>query len=197
VKEKNNQLDTDLQTMRNVLENLPKNSVKSDNLPEEYLHKIQQLEDNELKRLNQEKTREKNMLIRDLFNVPKDKLLEQLQMNNLSEKQMDIFVDQTIDCVQLLSDYPILFACLETVAKQFTLTPDQLMFYLKEKKQSNYYFHININIKKYAKSRRSSKIYILNEFIESIGMHPLPTEDATVLQMVFQEICQIINNDGK
>jgi hypothetical protein len=87
-----------------------------------------------------------------------------------------------------------LFTSLETVAKQFILTPEQLLSYLNEKKTSNSAFHMNVAFKQYAQFHERRNKYSLYEFLKSIDMDPLLTEDAAVLELVFEEVCRIINH---
>jgi hypothetical protein len=53
--------------------------------------KIEQLEEQESKRIEKEKCYERQILIRDLFSTPLDRLCEELRLNNLSETQVSIF----------------------------------------------------------------------------------------------------------
>jgi hypothetical protein len=74
IKTTNNQLLTDNQTTRK---------------------KIEQLEEQESKRIEKENCHERQILIRDLFLIPLDRLCEELRHNNLSETQVATQVDQS------------------------------------------------------------------------------------------------------
>ena len=70
IKTTNNQLLTDSQTFRK---------------------KIEKLEEEQSERIEKEKCYERQILIRDLFLIPLDRLCEELRHNNLSETQVAIF----------------------------------------------------------------------------------------------------------
>ncbi len=157
---------------------------------------IHELQQKECERSEKERKRERKMLIRDLFIIPKEMLAEHLEQNNLSE-QMDVFVQPGINCDKLKCLYPDLFASLAAVGKQFALAPEQLLHYLHEKKNSNYDFHMNVELRQYAQLHKRSNQYSLSQFLKSIDMDPLMAEDAGTLQVVFEETCRIINQGGK
>jgi hypothetical protein len=55
---------------------------------------------------------------------------------------------------------------------------------------------MNVASKQYAQSHEGSNKYSLNEFLKSIDMDPILTEDAAVLELVFEEVCGIIGHRG-
>jgi hypothetical protein len=91
LKQQSTELRTDLQKIQTEVGNLRTNSTTNDDVSQDWLRIVQELQKKELDRSEKEKKQQRKMLIRDLFNIPKEILAEQLQQNSLVE-QMDVFV---------------------------------------------------------------------------------------------------------
>ncbi|CAF1192460.1 unnamed protein product [Rotaria sp. Silwood1] len=154
---------------------------------------IEELKKKDLQRLKIEKYHDKRILIHDLFTILEEKLSKQLQQHNIPDEKINIFLEPIMNCNTLSQYHPVLHNILEEISKDFGLTCDQIMFYLKEKK-SNESFHIDMDFEAYARSREDSQTYILNEFLATMKMHLLDAQDVVVLQPVFEKVCRIINN---
>ncbi len=66
-----------------------------------------------------------------------------------------------IDSTKLSSDYPSLYSILQKVSEEFEIHPADMLNYLKEKKYGNNYFHLNVDITRYANEHTN---YDLDQF---------------------------------
>ncbi|CAF1466169.1 unnamed protein product [Adineta ricciae] len=153
---------------------------------------MQALEGQEIRRIDKEKHQEWQILIRDLFSIPRDRLFEELQRNNLSEDQINIFSTLTVGIPHISSNHPTLYMILQKVSREFEIDPVQMLNYLKEKKFTNRIFHLNIDLRKYAVEH---SVYDLKEFLEQLNMHPLDEDEQVLLQPLFRIICQIMKQN--
>ncbi len=68
-------------------------------------------------------------------------------------------------------------------------------YYVFKKRNSQMKNHLDKKIKIFANSRAITKYYHLNYFFESQAMYPLDSNNFSILQPVFSEVCTIINHD--
>ena len=100
---------------------------------------LDQLKQQQLARLEKEKSSERHILIRDMFSIPLTRLSEELKSHNLSETQVGIFSRPTITTTKLESDYPLLYTILRKVSEEFEINSAAMLLYLKEKKMWKQY----------------------------------------------------------
>ncbi|CAF3667407.1 unnamed protein product, partial [Rotaria sordida] len=158
---------------------------------------VTNLRNNELKRQRKEKLQEKQILIRDLFNIPIQRLSQEIEKHNLNKNQINIYYKTTINSNKLSSKHPLLYQILDEVSKEFGVDVDQMLTCFKQKKQSNDTFHLQQVIKAFANGKKWTKNYDLNEFLRIQDMYPLDSEDSLLLQPIFKQMCRIINKDRK
>ncbi|CAF3560888.1 unnamed protein product, partial [Rotaria sp. Silwood2] len=151
-----------------------------------------QLEQQELKRIEKEKYCERQVLIRDLFSIPKDRLCEELIHNNLPDTDVKIYLKREVDSKKLSSEYPLLYYILQKVSKEFEIDPVHMLYYLKEKKDSNKSFHLDADLAKYVYEHTN---YDLKQFLETKKMYPLDEKEYVLLQPVFINSCRTIDLD--
>ncbi|CAF1161594.1 unnamed protein product [Rotaria sp. Silwood1] len=178
-----NKLTTKIQTLSTEMDNIKTTNTKlltdieaMQKKQEEFQKRIEQLEQQELKRIKKEKYRERQVLIRDLFSIPKDWLCEELIHNNLPDTDVKIYSKRETDSKKLLSEYPLLYSILQKVSKEFEIDPVHMLNYLKEKKDPNKSSHVNAELKKYVYEHTN---YDLKQFLETKEMYPLDEEDYT------------------
>ncbi|CAF4981254.1 unnamed protein product, partial [Rotaria sp. Silwood1] len=178
-----NKLTTKIQTLSTQMDNIKTTNTKlltdieaMQKKQEEFQKRIEQLEQQELKRIKKEKYRERQVLIRDLFSIPKDWLCEELIHNNLPDTDVKIYSKRETDSKKLLSEYPLLYSILQKVSKEFEIDPVHMLNYLKEKKDPNKSFHVNADLKKYVYEHTN---YDLKQFLETKEMYPLDEQDYT------------------
>ncbi|CAF0900065.1 unnamed protein product [Rotaria sp. Silwood1] len=178
-----NKLTTKIQTLSTQMDNIKTTNTKlltdieaMQKKQKEFQKRIEQLEQQELKRIKKEKYRERQVLIRDLFSIPKDWLCEELIHNNLPDTDVKIYSKRETDSKKLLSEYPLLYSILQKVSKEFEIDPVHMLNYLKEKKDPNKSFHVNADLKKYVYEHTN---YDLKQFLETKEMYPLDEQDYT------------------
>ncbi|CAF2928523.1 unnamed protein product [Rotaria sp. Silwood2] len=189
IKTTNTKLLTDISAMQEEQKEFKK---KIEQLEQQELKKIEQLEQQELKRIEKEKYCERQVLIRDLFSIPKDWLCEELMHNNLPDTDVKIYLKRETDSKKLSSEYPLLYSILQKVSKEFEIDPVHMLYYLKEKKDSNKSFHLNADLAKYVYEHTN---YDLKQFLETKKMYPLDEEEYVLLQPVFINSCRTIDVD--
>lgn len=120
---------------------------------------------------------------------------EEIKVQHLPKKDIQIFSKEEISFTDLVSDYPHLYTILNDISNEFNISGNCMLMYLQQKKV-NHLFHIDDDIQQYAKARQLTKIYNLDEFLNELDMmHTLEEPDLSLLQPVFQHVCQIINKD--
>ena len=78
---------------------------------------------------------------------------------------------------------------------EFKISEEKLLKYLQQRIEANDDFHLDKEIKQYAVSRSTTKIYKLDEFLELQHMHQLDSDSFLIFQTVFSQLCTIINNN--
>ncbi|CAF1430602.1 unnamed protein product [Rotaria sordida] len=199
VSSKTNKLTTENQTLFTKMDDIKKTNTQlltdieaMQKEQKEFKEKIEQLEERELKRIEKEKCSERQALIRDLFLVPKNRLRKELIRNNLPETQVEIYSKRKIDSKKLLSDYPLLYSILQKVSEEFEIDPVHMLNYLKQEKDLNKYFHLDVDLTKYAYEHTN---YDLKQFLENKKMHSLDEEEYVLLQPYKDALRKQVPND--
>jgi hypothetical protein len=156
---------------------------------------IEKLALNEMKRSQKEQTTERQLLIRDLLVIGRERLIEEFNNRQLSKNKIGALYNINMDITQLSSKHPAVYEVLNDVANEFGLNSAQFLILLREKRQGNHSFHINREIKHYARTHKTIQNYDLNDFLEKQSMHQMDAENLLLLQPVFSQVCKIINKE--
>ncbi|CAF1107347.1 unnamed protein product [Rotaria sordida] len=139
---------------------------------------------------------DKSLLLRELFNKPRDIIKESVRKVHLPMNYLDNIYDKNFE-QNLDKQNTFLSYSINQVAQQIGLTSSELVKYLQVKQQSNANFHLNDEIKEFAKRHITDENYnLLNLIAEQQLLVSFNEVEQKKLQTVFEKICQILNKSS-
>lgn len=155
---------------------------------------MNKLEEQEARRTLAEKRQQKQLIMLDLFAEVRRSSPKRCKAASVPIEQMQSIYDDSISMRQLATEHPRLHKQLLDVSREYAIEGDALVHCLREKKLSNGAFHMDDDLKKYARREGTSMRFDLDDFLIEQQMYPLELADFSILQPVFVKICQKMNS---
>ncbi|CAF3370534.1 unnamed protein product [Rotaria socialis] len=131
------------------------------------------------------------LLVREVFSNVKCLLIYSIQRVKFPDNYLDPIYDLNFDIQNLQASNSFLSYLIRTVADQFGLSMNELIDFLRIKKRSNATFHLNLEMKEFARRHLIDQQYDLQKFIHDEKLL-INISDVKMgkLQCVFQQICR-------
>ncbi|CAF4254735.1 unnamed protein product [Rotaria magnacalcarata] len=152
--------------------------------------KVENLTLAEQTRTKKEKLLEKQILIRGLLILGRDRLHDEYDNRQLPGDKFGIYYNKRIDIKKLENKYPLMYDVLNNVAKEFDIDSDQFLLLLREKRKGHDSVHVYRDIQHYARAHKIKQDFDLNRFLKQQAMHEIDDEDWLVLQRIFSTAYQ-------
>lgn len=138
---------------------------------------------------------DRHLLVRDLFSTVRILLIDSIRRVNLPNSYLDHIYDTSFDIQSVQSTSSFLSYVIKIVANQFGLTMVELIEFLRVKQKSNATFHLDCELKEFARRHITDEKYDLFKFIEQEQLLiNVDVVEMKKLQSVFENVCRILNN---